>query len=1132
MKDERIKVYKPCNPMIYAYTSPNDSHLEGWTKIGYTDRDVKKRIWEQSHTSQVQLKEEWQKPAIFDDDQKTFTDRDFHAYLEKLGYERKPGTEWFKIGPEKAKKLLDDFRENHGGFMGRAVPYILRKEQKEAVDKALKYFEAHGSGSEFLWNAKPRFGKTLTAYDLCKKLDAKKILIVTNRPVIADSWYNDYAKFLGKDEYYFVSDAEGLHGKNKGKYLYCLTRAEWRKAVTNLTANPEEYERNKGKGLIEFVSLQDLKGAKAFGGQYEKLDDVAHIHYDILIADESHEAFDTLKTRVAFKKINYKCALYLSGTPFKALASDRFPEKAIFNWTYSDEQEARRDWEGPGENPYADLPRLNMFAYSASSMALPELQNGAVDGEEFEWAFDLNELFKTAGGHFVHDSAVDRFLDLLSSDPKYPFSSPEKRGQIRHTLWLLERVDSAKALEEKLKCHRVFGSYGIVRAAGKAQKEDDEKGIQTSLEKVRKAIRENPMTITLSVGQLTTGVTVPEWSAVMMLSNLASSETQARPERYVQAIFRAQNPWHFQMIENGKRENFVKEDAYVFDFDPARALRMYDAFANDLYSHAAGELLDSRQRQENSARLLKFFPVYGENEEGGMTALDASQILSFPVKFEGMEAVRRGFRYDGLFQNIGIVLKNAEVMDILSKTSAGRADKDDEEEEEEPDFGDLNAQGDVIPSEKSVKETEERVFGACAPLPEGTFSWGAGLSSAIENSKKADASSIVSRVFVKPVLEAAEESRPMSPSLKKECARAINIALAPKIEEAEAVWGIEQDRIERERSKALQSAGSAASAAQIAEINETYDLRREEAENRKQQSLADLDSEGKQIALEIVSEKLTREEEKEQAEPFIEKAKADLRSLASAVPTFLMAYGLYNDDGSSKTTIENLDEDISEEVFKEVTGISKEQFRLLRDGGDYTDSFTGESRHFEGHVFNTPVFNTAIDDFMHLRRELANWFEEEGGKDIFDYIPPQKTNQIFTPKAVVKRMVDLFEEEEPGCFADPDHTFADLYMKSGLFIAEIVKRLYRDPEMKRLFPEGKERLDHIFSSQVFGIAPSEIIYKIATNFIFGFSDNGAIPDKYRPNFAVKDSASLAKEGKLASFVEERFGKLLPDSYSD
>ena len=147
------------------------------------------------------------------------------------------------------------------------------------------------------------------------------------------------------------------------------------------------------------------------------------------------------------------------------------------------------------------MPVLNMFAYSASSMVIPELQNGAVNGEEFEWAFDLNELFKTSGGHFIHDSAVDRFLDLLSSDPKYPFSSPEKRGEIRHTLWLLERIESAKALEEKLKTHRVFGAYGIVMAAGKAEKEDEGKDIQKSLVRVRKAIRDNAMTITLSVGQ-------------------------------------------------------------------------------------------------------------------------------------------------------------------------------------------------------------------------------------------------------------------------------------------------------------------------------------------------------------------------------------------------------------------------------------------------------------------------------------------------------------------------------------------------------------------------------------------------------------------------------------------------------
>lgn len=1127
MEDSRIDVYKPCNPTIYAYTSPNDSRLQGWMKIGYTGDEVEKRIWEQSHTSQAEEKLEWQKPAVFDDDSRTFSDRDFHAYLEKLGYERKPGTEWFKISPEKAKELLNAFRENHGGYRGGVQSYTLRKEQKEAVDKTLKYFESHGAESEFLWNAKPRFGKTLTAYSLCKKLGAKRILIITNRPVIADSWYADYAKFLGKDNYYFVSDVEELHDKNK--YPYCLTRIEYTDTIKNLTGNLKEYRQDKEKGVIEFVSLQDLKGSKAFGGQYEKLYDVAKINYDILIADESHEAFDTLKTRVAFKQISRKYTLYLSGTPFKALANNRFAKDAIFNWTYADEQEAKKEWTGPCENPYADMPVLNMFAYSASSMVLPKLQNGAVNGEEFEWAFDLNELFKTSGGRFIHDSAVDRFLDLLSSDPKYPFSSPEKRGEIRHTLWLLERVESAKALEEKLKTHRVFGAYGIVRAAGKAEKEDEEKNIQKSLVRVRKAIRDNAMTITLSVGQLTTGVTVPEWSAVLMLSNLASSTLQARPERYVQAIFRAQNPWHFQQIEDRERKYFVKENAYVFDFDPARALRMYDAFANDLYSHAPEEVLDSCQRQENSAKLLEFFPVYGEDEEGNMEALDASQILSYPVKFEGMEAVRRGFRYDGLFQNIGIVLQNAAVMDIISQASKRMEEEEAEEgEEEEPDFGDIDAQGNAIPSEDSIKETEEKIFG-CSSARLEFLSRGMDLPSAVENSKKEDASSLVSKVFIKPVIEAAQESCPMSKSLKNECARAISNALVSKIEESEALYALERSRIEDERAEALKSAESSE---MRVEINKIYDHKQKEAENEKQQRLSNLDSEGKQIAMEIVSEKLTQQEEKAEAEPFIDKVKADLRSLASAVPTFLMAYGTYNEDGSCKTTIENLDENISEEVFREVTGISKEQFKLLRDGGDYTDPLTGGGRHFDGNVFNAPVFNTAIADFMSLRKELANWFEEGDDGDIFDYIPPQKTNQIFTPKAVVKHMVDLFEKEEPGCFANPDHTFADLYIKSGLFIAEIAKRLYRNPEMKRLFPDGEKRLDHIFSSQVFGIAPSEIIYRIATNFIFGFSASGAIPDKYRPNFEIADSAQLAKEGKLVSFVEQRFGDYLPDSYRD
>lgn len=243
-----------------------------------------------------------------------------------------------------------------------------------------------------------------------------------------------------------------------------------------------------------------------------------------------------------------------------------------------------------------------------------------------------------------------------------------------------------------------------------------------------------------------------------------------------------------------------------------------------------------------------------------------------------------------------------------------------------------------------------------------------------------------------------------------------------------------------------------------------------------------------------------------------------LRGFSRTIPSFLMAYG------DEETTLATFDQVIPAEVFKEVTSVTVEQFRLLRDGGDVADPETGEPVHFAGELFDPVVFDDSVKEFISLRSKLANYFDESLDEDIFDYVPPQKTNQIFTPRNVVVEMVDLFEKENPGCFDDPSHTFADLYMKSGLYITEIIKRLYQSDGMKAIFPEDRERLDHILEHQVFGIAPTEIIYQIATHFILGFNDE--IGNGCESNFVCADSAALAKEGELATFVEQVFGEKL------
>ena len=240
-----------------------------------------------------------------------------------------------------------------------------------------------------------------------------------------------------------------------------------------------------------------------------------------------------------------------------------------------------------------------------------------------------------------------------------------------------------------------------------------------------------------------------------------------------------------------------------------------------------------------------------------------------------------------------------------------------------------------------------------------------------------------------------------------------------------------------------------------------------------------------------------------------------LRGFSRTIPSFLMAYG------DQTVTLATFDHIIPDKVFVEVTSITLEQFRFLRDGGKYIDSETGEEKEFKGQLFDPVVFDDSVMEFMALKQKLANYFDEKSVEDIFDYIPPQKTNQIFTPKDVVKHMVDILEQENPGCFDDKDKTFIDLYMKSGLYITEIVKRLYQSKKMKEQFPDSAERLRHIFEHQVYGLAPTEIIYRIATSYILGFDEEVRIT---KHNFRQEDALPYAKAGTLQQKLDELFGK--------
>ena len=314
-----------------------------------------------------------------------------------------------------------------------------------------------------------------------------------------------------------------------------------------------------------------------------------------------------------------------------------------------------------------------------------------------------------------------------------------------------------------------------------------------------------------------------------------------------------------------------------------------------------------------------------------------------------------------------------------------------------------------------------------------------------------------------------------------------------------------------ERQKEIEQA---ATQKEIDKINNIYDKKKKEIHATFVEKIKEKVDDVVQGAGEKIVKTIETEKRKKEKESIEESVRAHLRGFSRTIPSFLMAYGDEN------TTLENFDQIIPDEVFKDVTSISLDQFRFLRDGGDYIDAETGQTKHFEGHLFDPVVFNDSVKEFLSLKQRLANYFDESSKEDIFDYIPPQKTNQIFTPKKVVKEMVDYLEQENPGCFDDPEKTFIDLYMKSGMYITEIVKRLYQSKKMQKLYSNDKDRLKHIFEHQVYGLAPTEIIYKIATEYILGF-DNTI--DIKKHNFRQFDALPAAQNGTLEQELDKVFG---------
>lgn len=1055
-----IKTTAKALPQIYCYSTPGISYHDGWVKIGYTERDVDERIWEQTHTANIRTTNEWQGDAVFEDGERTpFTDKPFHAYLRKQGIlnggDEGAKNEWFQTDGEESHGHFNDFRKNRGILKNLGVvSYRLRDEQEDAVRRTLAYWEEHGGG-EFLWNAKPRFGKTLGVYDFFKRAGVSKVLIVTNRPSIANLWYDDYEKFMGTESgFAFVSETDALKGKR-----LCLSRKQY-----------VDYKINDLPASIEFVSLQDLKGSVHLGGVYDKLSEVVELEWDVLVVDEAHEGVDTLRMDVALENIRRKFTLHLSGTPFKALANGKFESAAIYNWTYADEQKAKEGWDASkGENPYGNLPRLAMLTYRMSDIVREKAEGGIeIDGKTYDYAFDLNEFFATdeKSGDFVYDKDVDAFLDALTREEMFPFSTEKLRDELKHTFWLLERVASAKALKKKLEAHPVFKEYMVVLAAGDGKvDEDDERIAKRSFDAVRAAIGKSEKTITLSVGQLTTGVTVPEWTWVLILSNMKSAAL------YMQAAFRAQNPCLFC----GEGEFRRKETAYVFDFDPARTLKLYDEFANDLIGETAGGRGDSEGRGRNVRELLNFLPVYGEDEAGEMIDLDAERVLSIPHAIYAREVVRHGFMSNFLFENVsGLFRAESKVREILNRiVPVEKSDLAVDFGEDVADELRLDENGEVRLDPEEVGGIADGLFGE--KIYEKVV---VDLGEVIDQSDEEDGESDEGRI--EKTIEAVKDAfqveirdtmfgvakerygESLTPVIERKIERETSKTVEQEMEKIAIEAKSETRKVEIATQKKM-AACTTEEEKKVVE-SEAKKAKEEILEKSKEKIQERVEKLTKEVGEAIVAsvETSTREKEHNAKE---DEMRNHLRGFARTIPAFLMAYG------SEHTTLATFEKDIPEEVFKEVTSITREEFVCLRD---------------EGKVFNVVVFNDSVKEFLRKKAELANFFDEGMTECIFDYIPPQKTNQIFTPKKVVREMVDLYEKENPGCFDDPDLTFADLYVKSGLFLAEIVKRLFRSEKMKEAYPDEMERLRHIFEKQVYGYAPSEIILRIVEEFLLGF----------------------------------------------
>lgn len=632
--------------LIYVFRI-NDAAHAGCLKIGEATSDneniwglesnskalneaAKKRINQYTQTAGVSYDLLHTELSVYIKDKtfNAFSDTEVHNVLKRSGIKQKTyngATEWFITDLETVKNAIKAVKEGRDSLGAHQItedknPIAFRPEQKDAIDRTKKQFK---KSNQMLWNAKMRFGKTLSALQVVKELGFTRTLILTHRPVVDAGWFEDFGKiFTEKDTPY-------RYGSKTNGDTY---------------ATLEKNCKNSNTKYVYFASMQDLRGSELVGGNFDKNNELFATAWDFIIVDEAHEGTQTELGKAVMTELlkTDTKVLRLSGTPFNLF--DDFKEDEIYTWDYVMEQRAKAEWDDlhfGDPNPYATLPRLNIFTYD-----LGKLMKQFVDEDV---AFNFREFFRpNKEGTFLHENDVRSFLNLIckaDDHSNYPYATQEYRDNFRHSLWMVPGVKEARALSAMLQSHPVFSQFQIVNVAGDG---DEEEANQEALKKVENAIGNNPhetYTITLSCGRLTTGVSVKAWTAVFMLSGSFNTSASG----YMQTIFRVQTP----ATINGR----VKEECYVFDFAPDRTLKVIAETAK--ISAKAGKT--TGQDRDIMGEFLNFCPIIAV-DGSRMSAYNVDGMLEQLKKVYIERVVRNGFEDNYLYNNDSLMkLDNVEL---------------------------------------------------------------------------------------------------------------------------------------------------------------------------------------------------------------------------------------------------------------------------------------------------------------------------------------------------------------------------------------------------------------------------------------------------------------------------------------